>query len=350
MKLDYTIDSPQERKALVEKILAETPDPTPQYLEKLADYLVFCMEKQEKRQRKYLTENRLVTVNKRETSFEGLASQMENEDSIYNLISENKNTIFRPKISITQKDLAEIPFLRQVRDSIDWWKRKQASLFGRNAYIAKQAIIELSKEQYIIKNAYQKPVAIKGFASQKVALPLNDYSYVGIDGRGHPGGISLLNPRIITVILHNYSSLKQEAWGNFDKDLWALMEDFDRISSAALADFPLYRAIVESKIDGLSNSDVQARLESEFGVHHTVEYLSTLWRNKIPKLIASAAEDELLCYHFLEKARGQYKKCSKCGQIKLASTKYFSKNKTSKDGFYSICKICRNKGRKKCPN
>ena len=128
------------------------------------------------------------------------------------------------------------------------------------------------------------------------------------------------------------------------------MEDFDRISSAALADFPLYRAIVESKIDGLSNSDVQARLDTEFGVHHTVEYLSTLWRNKIPKLIAGAAEDELLSYHFLEKARGQYKKCSKCGQIKLASPKYFSKNKTSKDGFYSICKICRNKGRKKCPN
>jgi hypothetical protein len=53
------------------------------------------MEKQEKKQRKILTENRLTTVNKRETSFEGLVSQLENgEDGIYNLISENKNTIF----------------------------------------------------------------------------------------------------------------------------------------------------------------------------------------------------------------------------------------------------------------
>ena len=43
-----------------------------------------------------LTENRMMTVNKRETSFECLVSQLENgEDGIYNLISENnKNTIF----------------------------------------------------------------------------------------------------------------------------------------------------------------------------------------------------------------------------------------------------------------
>lgn len=56
------------------------------------------MEKQEKKERKILTDNRLVTVNKRETSFEGLVSQFENgEDGIYNLITDNKNTIFQPK-------------------------------------------------------------------------------------------------------------------------------------------------------------------------------------------------------------------------------------------------------------
>jgi hypothetical protein len=53
------------------------------------------MEKQEKKEKKILTENRLTTVNKRETSFEGLVSQFENgEDGIYSLITEDKNTIF----------------------------------------------------------------------------------------------------------------------------------------------------------------------------------------------------------------------------------------------------------------
>ena len=92
IKLDYTLESPEERVQLVEKILSENPNPNEKYLEILTDYLILCMEKQEKKERKILTENRLMTVNKRETSFEGLVSQLENgEDGIYNLINENKN-------------------------------------------------------------------------------------------------------------------------------------------------------------------------------------------------------------------------------------------------------------------
>jgi len=84
-------------------------------------------------------------------------------------------------------------------------------------------------------------------------------------------------------------------------------------------------------------------LQQEFGIKHSVEYISSLWRNKIPGLIASAAEDQFLNWHYTQVERGKFKRCSRCGEIKLAHNKYFSKNKTSKDGFYSICKCCRNK-------
>jgi hypothetical protein len=74
IKLDYTLESPEERKALVEKIIAETLDISPAYLEILGNYLVLCMEKQERKERNILTDNRMTTVNKRECSFEGLVS------------------------------------------------------------------------------------------------------------------------------------------------------------------------------------------------------------------------------------------------------------------------------------
>jgi len=53
------------------------------------------MEKQEKKERRLLTANRMATINKREISYEGLVSQLENgEDGIYNLLNDNgKNTI-----------------------------------------------------------------------------------------------------------------------------------------------------------------------------------------------------------------------------------------------------------------
>ena len=91
IKLDYSLQTPEERNELVQKFLDENPDPGDKYLEVLADYLILCMEKQEKKEKKILTENRLATVNKRETSFEGLVSQLENgEDGIYNLITNDK--------------------------------------------------------------------------------------------------------------------------------------------------------------------------------------------------------------------------------------------------------------------
>ena len=348
LKLDYTLESPEERKQLVEKILEECPNPTPQYLETLGDYLVLCMEKQEKKERKLLTENRMATVNKRETSFEGLVSQLENgEDGIYGMISNDKNQIFQPKVMITKKDVEEIPGLAQLREAIKMWEQKLKTASGRDAFIIKTAIIDLRKDQYILKDAYRKPIIPKNITRSRHFIPLeSDFSF---DDEGFvvPEGVSLCNPKVVSAILCNYSLFKQESWGEFEKDLWYLMQEFDEVADAALKEYPLYDRICEYKVDGLQNIDIQEKIQEEFGIKHSVEYISSLWRNKIPKLIASEAEDRLLDWYFLNEMKGKYKKCSRCGKIKLAHNKYFSKNKTSKDGFYSICKCCRNaKGKK----
>ena len=348
IKLDYTLESPEERKQLVEKILEECPNPTPQYLETLGDYLVLCMEKQEKKERKILTENRMTTVNKRETSFEGLVAQLENgEDGIYNMISNNKNVIFQPKVMITKKDVEEIPGLAQLREAIKYWEERLKTATGRDAFIIKKAIIDLRKDQYILKDAYRKPIIPKNVTRSRNLTPLNDDFSFDDDGYVVPEGVSLCDPKIVSTILCNYSLFKQESWGEFEKDLWFIMTDFDNVADAALKDYPLYERIVEYKIDGLQNVEIQEKIQQEFGIKHSVEYISSLWRNKIPKIIASEAEDRVLENYFVNEVKGKYKKCSRCGEIKLAHNKYFSKNKTSKDGFYSICKCCRNsKGKK----
>ena len=79
------------------------------------------------------------------------------------------------------------------------------------------------------------------------------------------------------------------------------------------------------------------------GSKHSVEYISSLWRNKIPKLIVEQATNDYLMWYYTYQKYGKWKKCSRCGSIKLAHNNFFSKNKTSKDHFYSICKCCRNK-------
>lgn len=346
IKLDYTIESPEERKALVEKIIAENPNLSSSYLEILADYLVLCMEKQEKKEKNILTDNRMATVNKRECSFEGLASQMENgEDGIYGLMSENKNVIFQPKISITQKDLDTIPCLKQLRETINVWEGALKRAAGtKQAYMIKKALIEMRKDQYIIKQAYQKPIIpCKLTRSVRTHIPLDDQSY--LNGQEVVvKGISLMDANVVSAILCNYSKLKEDSYDQFEGDTWYLIQSFEEICDKALKDFPIYLRIVELKIDKKQNNEIQEILKNEFGKTYSVEYISSLWRNKIPKLIAKEALEDFLRWQYKQKGCPM-KKCSKCGQLKPAHNQFFSKNKTSKDNLYSICKRCRNKKR-----
>ena len=304
------------------------------------------MEKQEKKERKILTDNRMATVDKRECSFEGLAAQMENgEDGIYGLMSENKNVIFQPKISITQKDLDTIPSLKQLRETINAWEAALKRATGtKQAYVIKKALIEMRKDQYIIKQAYQRPVIpCKLIRSIFSHTALDDESY--LDGQKVViKGVSLMDPNVISAILCNYSKLKEDSYDQFDGDMWYLIQSFENICDQALEEFPIYQRIVELKIDKRQNNEIQELLKEEFGTTYSIEYISSLWRNKIPKLIAEEALEDFLKWQYKIK-NYPMKKCSKCGQLKPAHNQFFSKNKTSKDNLYSICKKCRNKKR-----
>lgn len=215
---------------MVEQILQENPNPDEKYLEALADYLILCMEKQEKKERKLLTKNRMATVNKRETSYEGLVSQLENgEDGIYNLLSENgKNQIFSPVIKITKQDLEDIQPLRQLREAINLWEKKLKATQGRDGYIIKNTLIELRKDQYVIKKAYRRPITPNKLVRSKHTFKIEDTTHQ-FDEEGYPipEGISLLDPKICSIVLHNYSKLKEDCYGVFDGDLYYFMEMFD---------------------------------------------------------------------------------------------------------------------------
>lgn len=351
IKLDYTLDSPEERKQLVEKILQESSEEqlTPQYLEILANYLILCMEKKEKKEKKILTENRLITVNKRETSYEGLSESLENgEDGIYSLITNDKNVIFQPKISITKKDIENIPFLKQLREDINLWENKLKKASGKkDAYTIKKALIEMRKDQYIIKQAFQRLITPNKLTKTgKPLLTYEDSSYIDKNLQIRIQGVSLMDEKICSAILCNYSKLKEAGFGEFFGDIYYLMEDFDSVSEEALKNYPLYEQILIYKIDGKQNLEIQDLIEKEFGIKYSLEYISSLWRKKIPKLIAQTAQNNYLIWYF-NKNNLPFKKCSKCGNLKPAHNNFFSKNKTSKDSYYSICKDCRSKRKEK---
>lgn len=287
----------------------------------------------------------MATINKRETSYEGLAENLKHgEDGISAMATNTKNQLLCPKYSITKADLANIEPLRQVRESIDIYNEMLKHITDtREAHIIKKAIIELRKDQYIIKNAYCKPILIQSTIHSTPSIPLDEKPYAP-DTPYTPRCITLRSPAICAAILRNYHQLKSGSYGRFTDDIWYLMQDFDHYSSIALKDEPIYSYIVEKRIDGISNTDLQKNIEALFGKKHTTEYLSSLWNKKIPALIADKVEEDYLNWYYLQKEKGRYKRCGRCGKVKLAHPRYFSRN--GGNSFYSICKECRKGGRK----
>jgi hypothetical protein len=349
IKMDWNIESAEGRKAKVEEIIANTPPErlTSKYLEKMADYIIFAMDKEERKKKKILTDNHMVTVNKREVSFEGLVDKLESgESAVHNIITNDKNILFTRKETITQKDLKEIPYLKEIKDAIKILNEKRKGVSGRLAFTYKKWIIELGKDQYIIKEAYRKPIRFKGnFNKSNFDINLDDKIWIDAEGVVHNESvINMFDPKHVSLLLQYYVKLKEDKYDVFTSDMHYLLEDLETYIDRALEKkYPMYYDLLIYKIDGLKNVEIQEKLFEDYGIKHSVEYISSLWRNKIPKLIAEEAENDWLLWHFTVEEKGKWKKCNKCGQVKLAHNRFFSKNSTSKDGWYSICKECRNK-------
>ena len=347
LKLDPTIQDINARNELVKKIIDQTPPDkmTPNFIKILTEYLVYPIEKEQRKQKKILTENRMITVNKRQTSFEGLVSKFENgEDGIYNMITNDKNIIFTPKYSITQKDIEQIPGMKQLRDSIQETEIREKAATGKKRALLKKQLIQLRKDQYVLKSLYKKPIYFMNAIKSSNNINFDEKISINEDGSLKiEGNFSLLNPQHVSIILCNYSKIKEDSWDKFTSDSYYIIHDLENLVEKTLKEnYPIYYDLLIYKIDGKTNEEIQALLFRDYQVKHSVEYISSLWRKKIPKVLADQAQKDWLVWYYTNKEKGKWKRCSRCGEIKLAHNIFFSKNNTSKDGFYSICKDCRN--------
>ena len=348
IKLDYSLKSAEERNELVNKILKEAPPSqlTNKYLEIMADYILDAAITKEDKKNKYITtNNRQVTIDKRETSYEGLVSKFENgEDGVYNLINNDKNQYLTPKVEITDEDIAEVPGLAELRERIEKIEAQAKTATGKNKYLLKKQAIEMRQEQYILKEMWRQPRHCNSAThTSGNSIEISDKVY--FDKNGDPTSdavVTFFKAEHISAILCNYEALSVGLKHKYNSDFHYLMRDFKKLMKDTLKDYPVYETIVQAKINGMTNAEIQKLLLKKHNIQHTPEYISSLWRNKIPKILSEKAKTDYLIWYYSEVEYGTWKRCTRCGEVKLAHNRFFSKNSTSKDGWYSICKECRN--------
>jgi hypothetical protein len=345
IKLDYTLKTMEERTAFIDNLIKEGGPTSPRWLEIYTNYIFDAQTKEEKKKYEILTDNRLVTINKNETSYEGLATKFENgEDGLHNILRQSdKNIILSPKDPITEKDIEEIPGLKQIKESIDNTILQLKTAQGKAKYQLKTQLIELYQDQYVIREAYRKPIRATKTTLSHYNLPIEEEIKI-IDNSDvvSTGLVTFFNKEHVAALLRSFSLLKQQTRGQINSDFYYLKNDFEKLIENALKEeYPELYEIVQLKIQGLSGNNIQTILQKKFNNTYTLEYLSSLWHNKIPKIISEKAKDDYLEWYYTFKEKGKWKKCSCCGEIKLASTRFFSKNKSARDGLYSVCKKCR---------
>lgn len=352
--LDYNLSTPEERIEYVNTLLEnnineELPN---KYLTYLADYILFVADKnQTKKERNaehsIVTKNREITVSKRQVSFEKVVSNLENgEDGIYALISNDKNKILDYREPLTNEDFEKMPELTGYLNIIERLKAQFKKAKGQKKFSLKKQIIETWQQMYMLKASYTgAPARTKTPAQIKSLAHMDLDETIYFDANGYPQStcmVSLYNPEHVSVLLTYYNQLKQESWEDLRSDMHWLLIDLDNLIARTLKDKPILRDLLDWKIAGYTNDEIQIFMNSKYGIQHTNQYFSTLWRNRIPKMIVEEAQKHYLIWYYTHNHTGTWKRCGKCGQLKLAHPLFFSKN-NSKDSYYSICKECRNK-------
>lgn len=342
--MNYALKTCEERAQEVASVIASVPSEqlTQRYLTYLGDYIMGALSKEERHDKTYLTDNRAVTVKKRETSWEGMAEKLEGEEGIYNLITNDKNVIFQPKYSITEQDLEEVPGLKELREAMLQVEESLSHATGRNRYLLKKQLIEMRKDQYILKNSY-KPTpqhALTRASAHLIRLTGERY----VDENCEPQStelISFFNPKHVYALLNNYNALKLQVAGQYQDDFFYLLQDFDALLAHALQDQPLYAEIVRQKLKGATTAEVREAVQRNLGLDYTTQSCSRLWSENIPRYLSEYAKDEYLIWYCTNVEGAPLKRCSRCHQLKPASLRFFSRNNTAKDGFYCQCKQCR---------
>ena len=158
--------------------------------------------------------------------------------------------------------------------------------------------------------------------------------------------VNFLDETHIAAILQMYFEL-EDSYNEEDLDLMTrrlLCTLQYYIKLARLTD--VQREILDLKIKKKTNNEIQKYINKKYQKSYTINYISTIFRQKIIPSICEAVEyhQEIIGNLFFEE---NFKKCSMCGKELLLSKYNFIKKSRSKDGYSNRCKICEKEERKR---
>lgn len=157
--------------------------------------------------------------------------------------------------------------------------------------------------------------------------------------------IDFTNSEHIYMLIKSYQDLYMQMERDVESTAGALINTLDFYGKLCeLSDERRY--IYEQKKKGVENEIIRQKLIEKFNVTHSANYISTIFKQNICVDIAAAAR--LHADYFLNRDNPEmWKKCSCCGEFKLLDVREYMRKQRSSDGYASRCKKCDKEARAK---
>ena len=397
LKLDFSIEQSTDRAEFVSAFFSENPDykPTQSELDTLSNYILYGKDEDGTS----VVDRGEVEI---ETKYKSYSKRKaESLDELMETPGFNENTVVtkyiyrHPKPTIDKEADANIPGMKELWQSID----RVAYILGMcngdiepddtmapvrvenytstDLYKLKHHLIDMRKQQYVLKEAYGgtehlfNPNVTK--SAQLASAPLDPIDWERVwfyplglvdvprDNRwvspqdyeekispwdrfmdlGLLKGyqvIDFTNGEHIYLLTKAYQDLSVAADQENDGTCAAILKTLKfYVDKAKLSE--ARQLIWELKCGQANNEFIRKEVNSKFGTSYNENYISTLFKQNICTEVAAAAR--LHADYFINRADPtSWKICSGCGQRKLRDTREFMRKSKSSDGLASRCKEC----------
>lgn len=369
-QLDYSIEGGKNRLKKIKEILKDDEffveyfdkwfkcnigsndgtsesDPVCHLLEKMADYILYpnrSAYRSKKRKTKRIEENEILTNN--------VENYIENQKELE--INDKNNNAISVAI-VLKEDIKKYKEIEQIYKAINQYRRLRLNLKNKPKYIQysdlkkiNKAISQLQEDARIVKELLSGMIEFKrlGFTTTEYNFNFDTFYW---DKNGEyklvsRNALDFLDKKHIDGLISFYSALKQSSFEDCQGQMkYILMFLEYLIDNAPLKDYE--RDYLVWYIDGLSTKQIIDNLKMKYGFDWKDGNIQRC-KNIILDKIVKFYEDDYEEWFYTFKAKGKYKKCSKCGKIYLANRKYFRKQDDCKDGLRPECRNCEKTAKK----
>lgn len=310
----------------------------------------------------YFNKKKMESIKKKEKNIDSTYMMKDNKVNDFGTKKLQKKIFF--KQTITDQDIKDFKEIRELNnyilkvgkelgykqglkgDQIKKLHQQIAKEKGR-LYLkaAREAYRDLSSEILKIKEMLRGTIYFKRLEKSHTAYDFdNDTGYVNEKGEYilvSENKIELKKKEHLAALIKYYVDLKEKYKHKFNSSMWANLWVLDElIAESELAEDEKW--ILNLNRQDINQREIAEECTKEFEKDYKQWYISSVLGNHIPSKVHKLSLDKYDDWLYTYKIKGKYKKCTKCGEIKLISNnRYFSPDKRNADKFHSICRKCR---------